>query len=125
MKNFRALRLHSRPGGIFFEGRRGQFRTLAAGLRKVIERSKHPAINLEKLHCRDGRSVLGVYRRCAVCRPPSLRRYAYPPHLGRRTQVVEIGQGSIAPIAGPPALRVGTVRDDLCPDVEEAGRVGR
>ncbi|MCS3672793.1 hypothetical protein GGP66_000197 [Salinibacter ruber] len=54
-----------------------------------------------------------------------MRRYAGPPHLGLRPQVVEIGQGSIAPIAGPPALRVGTVRDDLCPDVEEAGRVGR
>ena len=57
----------------------------------------------------------GALGRSAVRGPRSFRRYSCPPHLGLRPPFVEIVQESSVPVARPPALRIGTTRDDLWP----------
>lgn len=67
VKNFQALRLRSRPGGIFFEGRRGQFRSLAV-IPKVRQRC---------------RSILRLISKTDI----STRRYSFPRQLRQSSKL--------------------------------------
>ena len=66
-------------------------------------------------HQRPQTAEEGALGRSAVRGPRSFRRYSCPPHLGLRPPFVEIVQESSVPVARPPALRVGTIHDDLWP----------
>ena len=100
VKNFRALRLRSRPGGTFFEGRRVRFGILSAPPRNPTAVSEHPAINPKNLQLRENR--------------PS-RRTLSATTTGLRSDLPRLNSTLPSIVCGPPTAGRRLPAADCCP----------